>query len=261
MSEKRTGELTGESPLRVLIFGHSDTIGVGLSDRGKAWPRLLGQQLKTADLRDAEIIHRRFNILRPGPLEYLDAEVGEHNPDVFVFPLTSTTFSLPLVRIAVRRRFGARAERVYLRLEGRVSDSVAPQSWFQRRANAAAKRLARTVLGQATHMPLATAIEMYGDVLRRLAAHEGLRVIVKSASLRPESFQKREPWAKSQIESFNNALREVAGKHRMEWLDYEELLARSGDRAACYAPDEVHKSEFGHAHIAREMAAVIAHGR
>ena len=246
--------------MRVLVFGHSDTHGLGLSDREQAWPRLLEAHLENASFGQAEVIHRRLNLLRPGPLEYIDAELKKHDPGVVVLALTSVTFSLPLVSVSVRRRFGARAARRYLRFEGVVTGALPPAAGAKR-ADAVARWLARRLLGQATHMSLATATEMHIEVLRRLSAHEGLRVVVISASLLAQSFQQREPWANPQIQAFNGALQKRAEEYRMEWVDFEELLARSGDQAACYSPDGVHKSEFGHRHIAREIAAVIAHGR
>ena len=246
--------------MRVLVFGHSDTHGLGLSDREQAWPRLLEAHLENASFGQAEVIHRRLNLLRPGPLEYIDAELKKHDPRVVVLALTSVTFSLPLVSVSVRRRFGARAARRYLRFEGVVTGAL-PSAGGAKRSAAVVRWLARRLLGQATHMSLATATEMHIEVLRRLSAHEGLRVVVISASLLAQSFQQREPWANPQIQAFNGALQKRAEEYRMEWVDFEELLARSGDQAACYSPDGVHKSEFGHRHIAREIAAVIAHGR
>ena len=246
--------------MRVLVFGHSDTHGLGLSDREQAWPRLLEAHLENASSDQAEVIHRRLNLLRPGPLEYLDGELKKHDPGVVVLALTSVTFSLPLVSVSVRRRFGARAAKRYLRFEGVVTGALPPAA-SAKRADIFARWLARRLLGQATHMSLATATEMHTEVLRRLSAHEGLRVAVISASLLAQSFQQREPWASAQIQAFNGALQKRAEEYRMEWVDFEEMLARSGDHAACYSPDGVHKSEFGHRHIAREIAAVIAHGR
>ena len=70
--------------MRVLVFGHSDTHGLGLSDREQAWPRLLEAHLENASSEQAEVIHRRLNILRPGPLEYIDAELKKHDPGVVV---------------------------------------------------------------------------------------------------------------------------------------------------------------------------------
>ena len=243
--------------MRVLVFGHSDTHGLGLNDRNQAWPRLLEAQLENASFEQAAVIHRRLNLLRPGPLEYLDAELEMHDPSVVVLALTSVTFSLPLVSVSVRRRFGARAAKRYLRFEGVVTGAL-PSAAGAKRADVFARWLARRLLGQATHMSVATATEMHLEVLRRLSAHEGLRVVVISASLLAQSFQQREPWANAQIHAFNGALHERAEEYRMEWVDFEELLARSGDHLACYSADGVHKSEFGHRHIAREMAAVLA---
>ena len=212
--------------MRILIFGHSDTAGFGLRDPGQAWPRLLEAGLRTAGLADAEVVHRRFNILRPGPVGYIDSQVGMLNPDVFVLPLTGYTFSLPLVSVSVRRRFGASAERLYLRFEAAVSEALTPEGQLKRRTNALARRFARRVLGQATQMPLATAIEMHEEVIRALSAREGLRVVVISTSLNAHSFQQREPWANSQIHAFNSALQRVAAEHRMEWVAQHSTTPR-----------------------------------
>ncbi len=242
--------------MRVLIFGHSDTAGVGLSDPEQAWPRLLRSLLQGSATEGAATIHRRLNILRPEPLRYVDAELDEHEPDVVVLSLTSVTFGLPLVSVSVRRRFGARVARLYLRFEGTVNGTLAPAAG-RSGANSAARWVARRVLGQGTHMPPGKATEMYAEVLRRISAREGLRVIVISASLLGQTFQQREPWANAQIRAFNGALQKAAEEYRMEWIDFEELLGRSGDHPGCYGPDGVHKSVFGHQHIARELASVL----
>lgn len=243
--------------MRVLVFGHSDTAGVALRAHAQAWPRLLEGHLQRVMPGDAEVIHRRLNILRPGPLEYMDAELEMHRPDVAVLALTSVTFSLPLVSVAVRRRFGARVARRYLHLEGWVAGSLTSTTGG-REGQGVGRWVARRLLGSATHLALPAATEIHIELLRRLSMHEGLRVIVISASLLSGPFQRREPWARPQIEAFNRALQEAAAHHRLEWVDFEALLARSGDHAACYGPDGVHKSALGHRHIAEELAGVIA---
>lgn len=54
------------SPVRILIYGHSDTFGVALADRSRAWPNLVQAELPALIGRPVEVTHRHFaNLVLP----------------------------------------------------------------------------------------------------------------------------------------------------------------------------------------------------
>ncbi len=229
-----------------MVLGHSDSAGEALPPGVVPWPQRLSTRIAEESGAPVELVHVKFTAFGPRAVEFATRKLTEANPDVVIVSLSAYPCAVSSVSLAVRRRFGERAERWYKRAERGFDRRTFERPGLSGFSNSLARRFSRRVLGAT---PLATVDEVfriYDAILRRLAQMEGVNVLAMGETHFSALMQKYDPVLVPAVVELKRRLKAVADERHFAWLDTEPLLVATGDREAIFAADGVHNSPLGH---------------
>ncbi|MEO8538333.1 MAG: hypothetical protein ABI577_01240 [bacterium] len=247
--------MTPAAPVRILIYGHSDTFGVALADGTQAWPNLVMQELPHLVGRPVEVTQRPFLPVRAGAGERAERILGEHPADIVVFASNPYGFAVATVANRLRGRLGETNTRRYTRLERKLN------KWTRAipmgdRINNTGRRMARKVLGTAPESSYQDVMQAHSEVLRVLARHESLEVVMMGGNKLSTWIQKEKPALMLQVESMREMVEEFCREHHFTWFNTETALL-PGVRERSFLPDGVHRNAEAHRHFANLILPVL----
>ncbi len=244
---------------RVLVLGHSNSSGAMLEDAGDSWPAILQRELPARTGHEVEVVHRIFYASRDRDALYAERLVRESSPNLVIVGLTSHEVTFALVRNRIRRLFGERVARWYTSAEVWFDARTAGSARPLRTVNSGARWLARHTIGRETQSSHERVVGAYGAVLKQLALHEELSVVVMSGSYHSARLHSLFPDLVPSIRRFNEDIRATAVHHRLAWADQESALERGGNREVCFPPggDGIHKSPLGARRIADLLLDIV----
>lgn len=241
--------------MNILVLGHSDSAGDWLEDRTAAWPALLQGALREALGRDVTLEHRAFEHLRRDAVATLEAALAGAQPDLVVLALNPYAFAMPAVSFRVRERFGSRAARLYLRWERRFM-ALTQQGHVRSRLNRGARRVARRMIGVRAFASYEAVIAAYADVLRALARHERLHVLVMGGNRFTAPLRAANPGMLERLDQFARDMEAAAVAHRFAWFNTEASVA-GPQRDTYFLADGVHRTLAAHARLAGMLLPVV----
>lgn len=236
--------------MRCVVLGHSGTAGFGLDSQSHTWPALLQERLNASG-GGWEVTSVPLHPAGPRAVDYAVSRVEAASPDLVILSLNAYPCAVSLVSASVRHRFGARAERIYVRAESRVTRGrvsqprpVAPDDGF-------ARRWARRILGARTITSPAEVGGVYDGILRRLAQFEGIQVAVLAEALFSDSVRARVPEVERRVREMQAIVRPVADERRFLWCDAATWLIP--DKGYWHS-DGIHLSALGNERYAQMLA-------
>src|SRR6185436_5671051 len=117
---------------------------------------------------------------------------------------------------------------------------------FETPVNTWSRRLARRLVGTATHAPLLEVIRTYEELLHALSRLEGVQVLVAGDARFAQSRHDLNPGLKERILRVHGAVRPVVDEHRFIWVDGESGFTAHPDRESLFLADGMHISPAGH---------------
>lgn len=243
------------SPVRILIYGHSDTFGVALPDRSAAWPNLAQAELPALLERPVTVRQRPFLPIRAGAGQRAEEILREDPPDVVVFATNPYGFAVTTVANRLRGRLGETNARRYIRLERRINRWTRAMP-MGGRVNNVGRRLARKVIGTAPESSFEDVMLAHNEVLRVLARQESMEVIVMGGNRLSGWIQREKPQLSRQVETLRETLETFCREHHFQWFNTETALL-GGQRERSFLPDGVHRNAEAHRHFANLVLPVL----
>lgn len=243
--------------MRIVVLGNSASAGTGLADLSHAWTSLTRAALEERTGPPVELTHVTVMANGPRAVDYAMSKVESSNPDLVILVIGTYLCSVALVSEQVRHRFGNRAHAWYKKFERRFDSRTRPGGGPPGRTNSFARRLARRVIGA---RPLATIEQVastFEDLMRRLAAREGMHVIVFAEPSWPKWIDKENRGAIKAWQTVVDRANAAAGRHHFPWAETNPTYATAPDRDALYQPDGVHKTIEGHRYQADALLPVL----
>jgi len=231
--------------VRILVLGNSDTLGSALAPGEQPWPEIVRGRLAAWAGAEVQLEHRTLAPYGPRAVDHALKCVAETDPDLVVIILAGYTAVVGYVHLRVRQRFGARAERWYVRLE-RGFDRNTRRDGRETAVNNWSRRLVRKLLGTATYASLDEVASVYCDVLRRLSQREGVQVLVAGDARFGEARRALNPGLLTGLQQLHAAVRPVVAEHRFLFVDGEDGISGAPEREALFLPDAMHLNAAGH---------------
>ena len=243
------------SPVRILIYGHSDTFGVALADRSLAWPNLVQAELPELLGRPVEVTQRPFLPIRSGAGVRAETILQDHPADVAVFATNAYGFAVTTVANRVKGRFGEKNAKRYQKLERRINTWTAAVP-FGGRINNTGRRWARKLVGTAPDSSYEDVTRAHDEVLRVLARQESLEVVVMGGNKLATWIQREKPSLIVQVEAMRRTVEEFCREQHFAWFNTEEALL-PGNRERSFLPDGAHRNPEAHRHFADLVLPVL----
>jgi hypothetical protein len=247
--------MTQLEPVRILIYGHSDTFGVALPDSTLAWPSLVEGELAALLGRPVEVAQKPFLPIQSGAGARAEAILAESPADVAVFATNAYGFAVTTVANRLRSRFGETTSRRYVKLERRINRWTAAMP-LGSRINNGGRRVARKVLGTAPRSTYEDVVEAHMEVLRVLARHEQLQVIVMGGNKLSSWIQRENPSLILRVETLREMIENFCREHHFTWFNTEAALL-PGNRERSFLPDGAHRNAEAHRHFADLVLPVL----
>jgi hypothetical protein len=237
--------------MKILVFGNSDSTGRFVA--GETWTEMAQAALAKKRGTAVEVTTLPFSAEAPSAAAYVEKKTVGLCPDVVVLPVGSFAFTAGFGWVRVRALFGERAGQRYRQVEERFDARTRQGGRLRRTANIVARRVTRAVVGT---KPLATreqVTQSYVEVLRTLARHENLPVIILTYPGRGAHARTKK--AVAMRRQFFADVKAVADACRYQWVNGEELFASIA--GAVHTSDNLHMNEAGHARLAQVMVDAV----
>ena len=244
--------------MRLHIVGHSNARTDDVGESGRQWPVRLRDGL-AAELGEAVVLTgTRLAPYGPKAAGIGLADFEEARPDYVVVSLGTYLCTVGVVSLRVRQRFGRRAERLYQRAEQAFSKRTGNGGRLATALNRAARRTARRLVGTALTASPDEVIGVYETIVRGLAHHEGVQVVVMGEHYFSREQQRANPAMVATIERVHRVFKNLAEAHHFLWANVEETFQATGRRAEMTAADGVHNTPEGHQALADMLIGLIA---
>jgi lysophospholipase L1-like esterase len=241
------GDETGEANgMRLLVIGDSDTSGVTLANPSDAWPIRVGALLSPLIGQPLEVANLSLVPVGPKAVPRVEAALEKHQPDLVVFTFGSYHFGVSTVGNRVRRRYGARAYRLFRRLEVRFESKTASRSGRKAGANRTGRWLARRIIGAE---PLSTKDEVTGiqlEIMRILSQREHLTVVIMVAPPVEDSLSRDNNNANAVLEEHRERMNAAGRALHFIIADPVHAFAEARANAPTHHSDGVHRGPEGH---------------
>lgn len=246
------------APLRVLVFGQSNSGGVQLADRTVAWPNLLASALPEVIRRPVDVVLRPFFAHVPASEQYLERELEKRQPDVVFLMITTFSFATTVIEAGVRERFGDRAGNAYSFLASRFDRWTRERGRIGGAVNRSGRAVAMRLLPAAPVTSYETALAGTLAALKLLAQREDLQVVAMHGFVKLPRRRHGRPSRKEEVvERFLVAVGEQAAELRVPFIN----LQRTAVPERWYMPDGLHVSAEAHREIAAAALAAFRDGR
>ena len=240
--------------MRVLVLGDSDSSGAFRP--GVTWSNVFREQLGERLGHEVELTEVRFGVLSPTAASQAEARVRDLEPDLVILPVSAYLFGMGFVWKRVERLFGKRPARWYRKLEARFDSSTRGRGSARDRANRAARRAIRRLVGV---QPLATRGETeraYIGVLDALTRVEDVQLLVFCYGERTAYNQV--PAVAEQRRWFLAVIAEAAAAHRVRFVDGGEAYSGVPLDVPLTTADGLHNNDLGHQLLGKFLAARAA---
>lgn len=236
-----------DAALKMLVIGSSDTGGASLADPSLAYPIVVGKELGAALGEPVEVVNLPVVHVGPKAVPRVVKALEEHAPDIVIFGYGPFSYVVGTVGQRVRRRYGARAYRLFHKMEVRFERATGgPDGEKPARVNHRGRWLARRIIGAE---PPATKEEVTGiqvEILRQLSQREGLVVVLLHAPDLPPSVVRENKKANILLGEHRTYMTAVGRSHHFLIADVAEEFRAAASRESLSTSDGVHKSAAGH---------------
>ena len=247
-----------QEPIRILIFGQSNTRGVQLGEGDVAWPDLVAAALPELTGKPAQITVRPFFAHAPGSDAYLAREVQQREPDIVFLMLTTFSFANRVIEPGVRRRFGERAGNAYSTLAGKFDAATRGRGRLAGKLNEAGRALALRVFPAESVTTYEVALEGTTKALQLLARQEHVQVVAVHGFVKLPKRRSGKPSQKEAVvDRFLDEMRAVTGRLHITFIN----LHRKTIPESWYMPDGLHVSGEAHKAIAAAVLEAFRDGR
>lgn len=248
--------------MKILILGHSDSIGMALADPSQGWGNRLLADVEARTGVKPDSLHIRYYPWADHDGAYLEKTLAQGPFDAVVIGTTKVAFTIYAAHNRVRRVFGNRAGDWF---KARVSQFDRKTLWQQepgakRSLNQLAHRVGRGVIGQAPDTSMEAVAESYLRTFARLARLEDTHVVISTAPPLPSDPLRRRPKLEREVERFRLAIREEAKRRSFTHFDPATLLPPPGAHRDALFIDPVHKTAALHAQMAERLASLVVAG-
>lgn len=235
--------------MKVLMIGASDTLGTYLPDRSQGTFNILARELPALVNEPVEVSHMRFYSHFKNAPAHAVTNVRERAPDVAVIAAHSMAFTTPSVSARLVHLFGWKTGRW---IERRIwdADRTARKNRLVAKVQGPARSLAHHTVGRGTYATVEDTIRTYGETVALLARIEEMQIILLG------TFQPRREGDIAPHAQLNRGLAEVAAKHRIPWIDRQELV--SGLGGAAFQENGRYSSPLTHRTVADAVMTAIA---
>lgn len=232
-------------------------MGRGVSNPNDSWVAQLPARIERY-VGPVEIAHRTFFPNGAGALAHLERTLAKDRPELVIAHSGTWIFTAFDVSYAIRDHFGKRAQAIFDTTESGFRAIVRRSGRPGTATDAAAKGLARRLLGRAPLLTEEVVTETWLAAFDRLAREEDVQTLVEAPFVPAPGFQTFYPGAAAARERFAATLRERAEQHHFRWVDAEPAVAAMpGGVEACVTADLVHRNELGHRLALDAIAAAI----
>jgi lysophospholipase L1-like esterase len=245
--------LVREGPLRILVFGQSNTGGAQLGGGDVAWPGLVMAALPEIISRPVEITFRPFYAHSPNSQAYLERELQKHDQEIVFLMLTTFSFITPIIERGLHDRLGPRIGQAYGDLARRF-DSATRHGRIGAPMNRAVRRVANRLLPAETATSYEVALDGTTKALQRLAREEDRQVVAMHGFVR---ITKR-PSAKSRaVDAFLLEMRSAAERLHLVFIN----MQRDDLDDRWFLADGQHVTAAAHEAIAAAVLSAFRDGR
>ena len=249
---------TPAPPVKLLVLGHSDTDGTHLADPADGWPWVIERMLRDSGTA-CEVVHRHL-FAGPTAPGYVDRVVEQERPDVVAMATSTHAVIVHLVSNRFRERWGERPARAAARVEQFVGRHSGPAGSRRAAATSVFRRIGRRIAGTGPAITPAALTESYDGCMRALARHEDIRTIVLGGAGFTGDIPQFNPGSEAAQRRMQVQLRELALRHRFDWLDHEELLGGPLKKLTFFHADGMHTDKHSQRCVAEAIAPLLKTG-
>lgn len=245
-------------PMRILIFGQSNTGGAQLADKSEAWPNLMANGLREISGGTVDIIVRPFFAHAPGSDAYVEREVRRYDPDIVFLMLSTFSFVNRVIEPGIRDRFGDRAGSWYHTLATRFDGATRNHGKFAEKLNRSARSMAHRVLPAEPVSTYEVTVEGTMKALQLLAREEQVQVVACHGAVKvPRARGNQRSDKELIIERFLVEMRAVAEQLHIVFINTHD--GKSPD--SWFLPDGLHVSAEAHQAMAAAVLGAVRDGR
>lgn len=245
-------------PLRILVFGQSNTGGVQLAEGEAAWPSLVAAALPAMLGRPVDVAVRPFFAHAPGSGAYLERELEKRRPDLVFVMITTFAFANAVIEPGVRKRFGERAGNAYQSLATKFDGATRNRGALLAKVNETARAAATRLLPAEPVASYEVALDGTVAALRLLARREDLQVVAMHGFVKlPKPHRGRRSRKQLIVERFLSAVTDECRSLRVPFINLYQPTLPDG----WYLPDGLHVSAEAHRAIAAAALAAFQDGR
>jgi hypothetical protein len=247
--------------MKLLVLGNSDTSAA--FSGGRSWAELVREGLERELSEPIEYEHLVFGPFGRQSPALAEELVRDSEADVVILPLGDFAFTTGFVWKRVESLFGRRAGRSYRRREQQFDAATRGGRRMRTALNGLARRWARRLVGTQPLMSVEQASSCYEAVVRAIARVEQAHVVLVGYPTAGPPHEK--PRLDRERERFHARVREVAARHRYQWVAANDAVAHLPSATDVFTPDGFHMNQLGHqllgAHVLREIVAATAAAR
>jgi hypothetical protein len=241
--------------VKLLVLGHSDSDGSKLSDPADGWPWMLQRMVEERGAA-CEVAHRPL-FAGPSAPGHVERQLEREHPDMVVMATSTHAVVVRLVSVRVRERWGERPARAAARVEQFVGRHPGPAGSSRAAMMTRFRRIGRTIAGTGPALTPDALLESYDACMRALARHEDVRTIILGGAGYTGDVVRLNPGMEASQERMQSQLRELALRHRFDWLSHEELLGGPAGKLPFFQGDGIHTDERSQLRVAEAIAPLL----
>lgn len=240
--------------MKILVLGTSDTSG--RFAEGETWAAILAAGVEVRLGQPVELVEVPFTVLRPADARYAERKIEEHEPDVVMLSVGTAMFTVGFVSSRVEALFGQRAARRYRRWEERFDDRTRGRGRVADGLNAAARRVARTIIGTKTMSPEKDVTEGFRAVVDAIARHEHVQAVFVAAA--PIGAHHHRPGAAERRRRFLSAVERAVRERHFTSIEAEDAYRGRLSESEIKPRDPLHQGTEGHRVLGEYLVEAVA---
>ena len=244
-----------KAPLKILVFGHSDSDGSHLTNIDEAWPWLLARRLEDNRVTTS-VVHKRLFASRTA-VAFVERQLEAESPDVVIVATSTFPCLVRMVSKRVRQRFGSQAGELAGRVERFVARHPGPPGSARARGALRARVLGRRLLGTSGEYTFDDLVKSYQACFAAVARREHIQAIVIGGAAYAEAIWRLNPGSDVLETECSAALQRSALAHHFDWVSHEELLGGRRGKQSYYKADGCHTLAAAHTRLADAVIPLV----
>lgn len=242
--------------MKILVLGHSGSEGGQLADPTQAWRYTLPGRLKEKTGLDVELVHEKVYVHVAGSADRAEKLVAKHEPDIVIIPLTTHAFTVQFVNTKIRNKLGQKAAGYWDRATTTLDARTRHRGTLFKRVNTLSRIAAYKVIGSAPTVTYAEGLELYREILRRLARQEHIEVLLLGAAPHAGAPRRENKNEARIVDRFHRDIKSDCDRLHYVFVDKIEAFKAGGYDSKFY-PDGIHNNDIGHQAMADVLLAAF----